>query len=173
MLVELVTGLVGIWIGHLSCPLCGGCGLRRRSKGCSTPCRSPGSLQTHSRRRWCHSPCHTAGHSHRTPLTHSSSRNMSHHPRRNRRWHSPARCYTELRTHKKGRPEYSEHSSLGRNTDRVSEVSEFLSSSLCIFLTLISSLFFGILLFFYVSPSPLFAFSVCNKQNVKQSSIEK
>lgn len=88
--------------------------LRRRNKDCSTPYRSPGSLQTHSMRRWCHSPCRRAGHSRHTPLTHSSSRNMSRLLHRNHRWRSPARCYTELGTHKRGRQEYSEHSSLQR-----------------------------------------------------------
>lgn len=124
--------------------------LRRRNKGCSTPCRSPGSLQTHSRRRWCHSPCHRAGHSRHTPPTHSSSRNTSRLLHRSRRWHSPAWCYTELGTHKRGRPEYSEHSSLQRKRDRVSEFlnihhSEFFSYMYCI----------GCLFYNYVYFSPL------------------
>lgn len=84
----------------------------KKSKGCSTPCRSPGSLQTHSRHRWCHSPCHRASHSRHIPPTRSSSRNTTRRPHRSHMWHNPARCYTESGTHRRGRPEYSEHNSL-------------------------------------------------------------
>lgn len=86
--------------------------LRRRSKDCSTPCRSPGSLQTRSRHRGCRSPCHTAGRSRRTPPRRSSSRSTSRPRRRSRRWHSPARCCTESETRRTGRPGYSGRSSL-------------------------------------------------------------
>lgn len=109
-LVEVVPGLE--CVAYIFLASLAGWDLMKRSKGCSTPYRSPGSLQTHSRHQWCHNPCHRASHSRHTPLTHSSSRNMSHHPHRSHRWHNPARCYTELGTHKRGRPEYSEHSNL-------------------------------------------------------------